>query len=73
MKQKKKGIKEYLNHPDANKWIQNILNEDIYINELKRPFERTINESWVNGVSSGGLCYIINKKKYVENQIIHNF
>ena len=37
------------------------------MNELKRAFESKINESWVNGASSGGLRYIINKKKYVEN------
>ena len=56
-------------HPDANYWQRDRIfsNENIYINELKRPFERKINESQVNEESSGGLCYIINKKIYVEN------
>ena len=53
--------------PDANYWLRIFANDDIYINELKRPFESKINGTWVNGVTSGGPRYIINKKKYVEN------
>ena len=53
--------------PEANYWLRIFANEDIYINELKRPFENKINGSWVNGISSGGPRFILNKKKYVEN------
>ena len=54
-------------HPDANYWLRIFANEDIYINELKRPFETKINGSWVNNILSGGPRYLIHKKKYVEN------
>ena len=53
-------------HPDANYWLRIFSNEDIYINELKRPFETKINGNWGN-ITSGGPRFIINKKKYVEN------
>ena len=53
--------------PEANYWLRIFANEDIYINELKKPFENKINGSWINGISSGGPRFILNKKKYIEN------
>ena len=52
--------------PENPYWLRIFCNEELYITELKLPFQCYIKDSWVNE-NSGGPRFIINKKKYIEN------
>ena len=54
-------------HPEAKYWLRIFASDDIYIAELKKPFETTIGGSWLKEVTSGGPRFLIHKNKYVEN------
>lgn len=55
--------------PEANYWLRIFSNEDLYISELKKPYEISVGGTWTKEVNSGGPRFIVNKSKtkYVEN------
>ena len=67
----KKGNQRFFKpyHPEENYWLRIFANEDIYINELKKPYECRVAGSWINQQTSGGPRFIVNKKRYVENSL----
>ena len=53
--------------PENPYWLRIFCNEELYIAELKPPFQSYIKDSWVNEVNSGGPRFVIQQKKYIEN------
>ena len=53
--------------PEAPYWLRIFCNEELYITELKPPFQCYIKDSWVNDQNSGGPRFVIHQKKYIEN------
>ena len=53
--------------PESPYWLRIFCNEELYITELKPPFQSYIKDSWVNDQNSGGPRFIIHQKKYIEN------
>ena len=53
--------------PENPYWLRIFCNEELYLAELKPPFQSYIKDSWVNEVNSGGPRFVIQQKKYIEN------
>lgn len=54
-------------YPEAKYWLRIFSSEDIYIAELKKPYETSIGGSWIKDTTSGGPRFILQKNKYIEN------
>ena len=53
--------------PENPYWLRIFCNEELYITELKPPFQCYVKDSWVNEQNSGGPRFVIHQKKYIEN------
>ena len=53
--------------PESPYWLRIFCNEELYITELKPPYQCYIKDSWVNDQNSGGPRFVIHQKKYIEN------
>ena len=53
--------------PENPYWLRIFCNEELYLAELKPPFQSYIKDSWVNEVNSGGPRFVVQQKKYIEN------
>ena len=53
--------------PESPYWLRIFCNEDLYLAELKPPFQCSVKGSWVNGQNSGGSRFVVHQKKYIEN------
>ena len=53
--------------PESPFWLRIFCNEELYITELRQPFQCYVKDSWVNDQNSGGPRFIVHQRKYIEN------
>ena len=53
--------------PENPYWLRIFCNEELYITELKAPFQCYIKDSWVNDQNAGGPRFVVHQKRYIEN------
>ena len=53
--------------PESPFWLRIFCNEELYITELRQPFQCYAKDSWVNDQNSGGPRFIVHQRKYIEN------
>ena len=53
--------------PENPYWLRIFCNEELYITELKQPYQCYVKDAWVNDQNCGGPRFIVHQKKYIEN------
>ena len=53
--------------PENPYWLRIFCNEELYITELKPPFQCYFKASWINDQNAGGPRFVVHQKKYIEN------
>ena len=54
-------------HPQGRYWLRIFSNDELYIVELKPPYETSVEGTWIQLETSGGPRFLLNKNKYIEN------
>ena len=53
--------------PEGPYWLRIFCNEELFITELRQPYQCYVRDSWVNDQNSGGPRFIVHQRKYIEN------